>query len=125
MENQCEYIKKNGTRCGGYAVTGSEFCINHDPAMKEAKLAAVKKGGASESYQALDLKLPPIEIVGASDVVPVVIQLINELRSGEIPPRIATSVGYLLGIALKALEISDVEKKIETFERIILERGKR
>lgn len=125
MDKQCEYIKKDGTRCGGYAVTDSDLCINHDPEMKEIKMAAVKKGGSAETYQTLGLQLPPIEVVTASDVVPVIIQLINELRNGEIPSRIATTVGYLLGIALKALEVSDVERRIETFERVILERGKR
>lgn len=78
-----------------------------------------------DSYKKLNLQIEPLEVNSAHDIASSAIQLANELREGRIPVKIATAVGYLLSIALKAYEKSDLEQRIESFERIILERGKR
>lgn len=123
MANLCEFIKGDGEQCGAYAVNGSGFCVSHDPTMREVKLDAVKKGGASEGYQKLNLELPPLTINNSSDVVKATVQTINELRAGTLPPKIANTIGYLLGIALKAFDQSDLTNKLEVIERVILERS--
>ncbi len=115
-------MKTNGKQCGSYAVDNSFFCINHEPAMKEVKEIAVQKGGASEGYQKLNLDLSPLTIHKASDVTTATVQVMNEVRSGILPPKIATTLGYLLGIALKAFEVAELEEKMEVVDRLILER---
>lgn len=125
MAQQCEYIKENGQQCGGYAVNDSAYCISHEPNMHEEKLEAVRKGGSSESYQKLDLKLNPLTIQNSFDVIGAVIQTVNELRAGKIPPKMASTIGYLLGIALKAFEQADLKNRVEVIERVILERSTR
>lgn len=122
MNNQCEFIKQNNKHCGAYAVQNSQYCINHEESMKETKHNAVAKGGSSDSYQKLNLNLPPLTIDNPSDVTSAVVQTINELRSGTVPPKIANTIGYLLGIALKAFEVAEIDRKIEAIDRIILER---
>lgn len=122
MSKQCEFIKQNGDRCGAYAVQSSQYCINHEESMKETKQNAVAKGGSSDGYKTLNLNLEPFEIKNTSDVVIAVVQTINELRSGKLPPKLANTVGYLLGIAIKAFEVSEIDKKIEAIDRVILER---
>jgi hypothetical protein len=123
MANRCEYIKDDGQQCGGFAVDGSVYCINHEPEMKETKLEAVRKGGASENHQYLDIKLCPLSIKRSSDVVEAVIQTINELREGKMSPKAASTIGYLLGIALKAFEQTDLTNRVQVIERVILERS--
>ncbi len=113
------------TRCQAYSVEESDFCLSHDPNQKDEKLAAVRKGGQADSYQSLKLSLPAFTIKEPQDVVPAVIQTINELREGKLPPRIANTVGYLLGVALKAFEVAEIDDKIEAIDRIILERKTR
>lgn len=125
MDNQCSFIKKDLKRCKAYAITGSMYCLSHNMEMRDAKHEAVQKGGQAESYKKLDLKLPPFEITQPADVTKAIVQTINELRDGQLPPRIANTVGYLLGIALKAFEVSEIDDKIEAIDRIILERKTR
>ena len=125
MAQQCEFIKEDNQQCGGYAVDDSIYCINHEPTMKETKLNAVRKGGASESYQTLNLNLNPLTIKNSSDVIGAVLQTINELREGKLPPKAASTIGYLLGIALKAFEQADLKNRVEMVEKVILERSVR
>jgi hypothetical protein len=123
MTKQCEYINENGQQCGGDAIDGSVYCLSHDPNQKEARLERSQKGGASESYQKLNLKLEPLTIQDATDVVGAVVQTINEVREGKLPPKVASTIGYLLGIALKAFEQADLKNRVEVIERVILERS--
>ena len=36
-EKQCEFFKKDGTRCTGYKVHGKEFCLGHSPKKSRMK----------------------------------------------------------------------------------------
>lgn len=121
MEKQCQFIKKDGNRCSGFTIDDSLYCLSHDPSMSEARIVRAKKGGSAESYEKLNLKLEPVSITSSTDVMKIVVKIINELRSGTIPPRIATSIGYLLGIALKAFELGEIEERIKNFEKAIYE----
>lgn len=115
----CAYIKEDGEYCRGYAIKDSEYCLSHDPDMQEARLERARRGGASESYEKLELDLPPLEITNSEDIVQGILQIINEVRTGQIPPRVATTIGYLLGIALKAYEVSGVDKKVDAIEKAL------
>ena len=106
-------------------IEDSTFCLSHDPEKEEARLARAQKGGAAEAYQQLDLELDELRVDSVGDIAEASIKLVNELRAGAIPPKIATAIGYLLSIALKAYEKSIIEKRIERFEQIIVERGQR
>lgn len=123
MTKQCQYTNENGQQCKGFAIENSIYCLSHDPDQKEKRVERSQKGGASESYLNLDLKLEPISIQNASDVIGVTIQTINELREGKLPPKIANTIGYLLGITLKAFEQADLKNRVEVIERVILERS--
>lgn len=124
-ENKCTYVSEGGIRCKAFALAGSGFCLSHDPEKHEARMERAKKGGEADSYRNLELTLQPLQVTSAGDIVTASVQLINEIREGKLPPKIANSIGYLLGIALKAIEISDVERRVETIERVIVERSKK
>ncbi len=47
---------------------------------------------------------------------------INEVRSGNIPPNIANTVGYLAGHLLKAIEVSSIDKRLEIVESVLIQR---
>lgn len=124
-QNKCIYISEDEISCKAFAIADSGFCLSHDPTKKQARVERAKKGGEADSYQSLDLSLQPLQVTNAGDIVIASVQLINEIREGKLPPKIANSIGYLLGIALKAIEISDVEKRVETIERVIVERSRK
>lgn len=122
MTEQCILIKKDGKRCGSYPVEGSSYCINHEPRMQEKKLEAVKNGGAATSYEKLGLALPKMIISNPSDVVGAAVQTVNEVRAGQLPPKVASTIGYLLGIVLKAYEVANLDQRVELIESVLVER---
>ena len=45
MAKRCAATAKSGKRCGGFAIVGSDFCINHDPKRRKQAQAARRSGG--------------------------------------------------------------------------------
>lgn len=45
-------------------------------------------------------------------------RLINGVMTGEVEPGTATKVGYLAGVLLKAIELSDLENRLNQLERV-------
>ena len=68
--------------------------------------------------------MPDLEIKGAEEVVRLLSVTINQVRKGEIDPRIANAVGYLSGIILKAKEQGDIEERLKQIEEIVLKGGR-
>jgi hypothetical protein len=119
---RCQYIKDSGDQCEAMAMKDATFCFTHNPETKEAKYLAVVKGGENSKKTVLDLS--PFIIQTPKQVVALLESTINGVRSGEIPPNIANTIGYLAGHALKALEASNIDQRLEVVESILLERKK-
>jgi hypothetical protein len=52
----------------------------------------------------------------AADLRGLLAESIVEIRAGKLDPRIATAVGYLGASFLRALEVSDVENRLDALE---------
>ena len=98
----------------------SQFCFTHNPETKKAKKEAVIRGGKSPKRNRNPLL--PVELTDSKSVASLLARTINEVRVGEIDLRVANCVGYLAGHLIKALEVSDLEKRIEGIEKTIKER---
>ncbi len=121
MQRQCEYINQDTReRCKGFALE-SGLCFSHDPSTKEAKLEAVTKGGLAPKK--IKLNMPVVSIKTVSDVVLVLEETINAVRTGDMPTsNPANTIGFLCSHILKAIELSTVGPKLEVIDRMILER---
>jgi hypothetical protein len=119
-DKQCIYIKSDGQQCGAKPIKGSSYCFSHNPDTQIEKHLAVMKGGLNSKKVSLDLA--PLEIKDAKDVAVLLEHTINGVRSGEIPPNIANTIGYLAGHALKAIELAKYADKVENVERVLFER---
>lgn len=121
MQKQCEFVNPDTKeRCKGFALE-SGLCFSHDPASKEAKMDAVLKGGLA--FKKIRLDLPAVPIKTVEDVVIVLEETINAVRTGELPvSNPANTIGFLCSHILKAIEISSVGPKLEVIDRMILER---
>ena len=118
---KCKATNKKGKRCGAWALHGKDHCFIHDPESKEARALAVRKGGKVKKK--VQVSLAPIEFKGnAKEVLDLLADTVNRVRSGEMPPRIANTVGYLAGHMIKALEMAELEDRLKKVERIVLER---
>jgi len=120
--NDCKHIKPDGEQCRAKAMKGSDYCFTHNPDTQIEKHLAVVKGGLASKKVKLDLE--PLSIKSPQEVGRLLEDTINGVRSGEIPPNIANTIGYLAGHALKALEASNLDQRVEMVESILLERKK-
>lgn len=113
----CAHVKTNGEQCRGYAVVGSLYCFAHDPAQAEKRADARSRGGAAGT-------IPPLEessvtVQSLRDVLALVELTINDVRAGRVDVKVANSVGYLANLAMKAIEQSDLEARLEALEAVL------
>ena len=117
---QCSFIKENGERCNAIPMKGSSYCFSHNPDVEVERHMALVKGGLASKK--VELNLEPLSIKDPKEVATLLESTINGVRSGEIPPNIANTIGYLAGHVLKALESSNLDQRVEMVESILLER---
>jgi hypothetical protein len=118
---QCRHIKADRSRCRANARHGSTYCFFHDPDSAIEREIARKNGGRERSRSAavLPADTPNKSLNSASDVTVLLTETINQVRRGEIDPRISNAVGYLAGILLKAKENEEIEQRIARLESIL------
>lgn len=116
---QCEFVKNSGGRCRAKPLSGSKLCFFHDPAKATERRAAKQKGGRCRRIVTLPKQTVETKIRTAGDVVELLSATINQVRGGEIDPRIANAVGYLSGIILKAKEQGEIEQRLQQVEEIV------
>lgn len=111
--------KINGKQCGANAILGSQFCYHHDPKIsQEEKRKSQMKGGQNRN-QKVTKPLDPVGIVNACDITFLIADTINQVRVGDMDCRVANTIGYLAGVALKSFEISSIEKRLEKIELLV------
>jgi len=94
----------------------SEFCFFHDPARAKERIRAQSAGGSRNRAVALPSSIPDAPLADTHDVARLVADTINQVRRGELDPKVANAVGYLAGILVKTLERSDLEARLEVLE---------
>jgi len=115
----CRSLKADQSPCSANAMTGSEFCYLHNPAIdKDAKRAAQSKGGKG-NRAGVTQPLPAIKLTQPRDVVSLLQDVINGVRSGEIDLKAANCLGCLAGHLSKALELSDLEERVIGLEKTL------
>jgi len=101
---------------------GSKLCYFHNPHIPdEEKRQARAKGGQSNKI-IIQSALPAIPLREVRDVVALLEDTTNRVRSGEVDIKIANTLGFLAGHLIKALELAQLEGRVEEIERVILER---
>ena len=76
-----------------------------------------RRGGRRRTIYSLDaLKTFPAP-KSAADLRDLLAQSIIEIRTGKLDPKLANSISYLGISFLRALEVSDVEKRLEALEQ--------
>lgn len=117
---QCKFIKNDQTQCHAHAMIDESYCFVHHPNTKAKHQLAVKKGGLASRRDRLELA--PITLRTPSDAVLLLEEVINGVRSGNIPPAIGNTLAYICSHALKAMEIASLDNRLEIIESVILER---
>ncbi len=92
---QCQHTKTSGTRCQANAMTKSQYCFFHDPKKAKQRTAARKAGGHKSKAAVLPSETPDHQLDTLTDVVSLLGETINQVRRGEIDPRVSNAVGYM------------------------------
>lgn len=116
---KCQHIKDDGTRCQANAVTGSKFCFFHDPNKAKDRADARKRGGQCGKAAILPITTPDHRIKTANDIADLLAETINQVRKGEVDPKVANAVGYLSGVFLKAIDQGKIEDRLASLETIV------
>ena len=118
---KCKATTKSGKLCKANALKDKKYCLAHDPESKQKFKEITKKGGKVK--RKVQVYLAPIEFKGdVREVLDLLADTINRVRSNQMPPRIANTIGYLAGHMIKALEIAEIEERLKKVERVVLER---
>jgi hypothetical protein len=121
VAGQCRHMKADRSRCRANARHGSIYCFFHDPDSAIERETARKNGGRERSRRVtvLPTNTPDKRLDSASDVTVLLAETINQVRRGEIDPRVSNAVGYLTGILLKAKENDEIEQRLARLESIL------
>ncbi len=120
----CRATKPDGSSCQAAALPGSDFCFFHDPDRADDRREANAAGGRQGKTKTLDAAAPDVKIESCQDVVRLISVTINQVRRGELDPRVANAVGYLANVLIKAVEQGDLEKRIEDLEAAVKAKGR-
>lgn len=121
-KKKCQFIKQDGTNCEAWAMQDSIYCFLHNPDISdEEKREIQSRGGQANKIKVLE-PLPPIKINQGRDIVLLLEDAINKVRAGEIDLKVANCIGYLAGHLIKAFEVAELQNRVDTIERLVLER---
>ena len=112
----CEGVKPDGDKCHARRVAGSSYCFFHDPEKEAEREAAQRAGGLRNKVAVLSSTTPDARLLDARDVVKLLAETINQVRRGEVDPKVANAVGYLGGLLMKALHVTEIESRLAALE---------
>jgi hypothetical protein len=112
---QCQKKKRDGSQCRAHAPTGAKYCALHSEPGKAALLGS--KGGRRRTVYNPDGLKEFTAPKSAADLRDLLAYSIVEIRSGKLDPKLANSISYLGAGFLRALEVSDLERRLKALER--------
>lgn len=118
---KCTALKSDNTPCEAKSLKDSSFCFRHDPDAKDARLLASSKGGQNRRLQGQ--YGDPQPLTSPRDVQDFLGTVINSVWSGKIPVPVGTSLGFLSRCWLDAHEASEVQDKLDEFEKRLVKAG--
>jgi hypothetical protein len=118
MINKCQSRRKDGKRCDANAQAGKNSCVFHDPAKEAEGQRARRAGGLRRSQRTavLPKQTPDHALRNTIEVSAFLAESINQVRRGELDPRVANSVGYLASVLLRSLEQGPLEERMARLE---------
>ena len=117
---KCEFIKKDGSRCRANPMRSKKYCYVHSPDIKKSeKKEASRKGGKVGKTIQIN-PLSPAKLDDSNDIMLLLADTINKVRSGKMDTKIANCIGYLSGHMVKIFEISNIEKRLDKLEEMVL-----
>jgi hypothetical protein len=110
IKRTCRAAKSDGSPCSVRVREGSDFCFFHNPAKANERRAAQTLGGQGNRAPSLPIDAPEFTAQTVSDLVPLLVATINQVRRGELAPNAGTTICNLANSLMKALEVRDLRR---------------
>src|SRR5438445_5728229 len=111
---QCQKKKRDGKRCRAPALAGKKYCALHAEPGRAAALG--RKGGCRRTVYSPDSLKEFVAPQSAADLRDLLAESIIEIRAGKLDPKVGNALGYLGTSLLRALEVSDTERRLDALE---------
>ena len=111
--------KSNGRRCQAMAMDGSPYCFFHDPATATARKSAQRQGGQANGPAVLPADAADVPLHSGKDVSALLAETINQVRKGQVSPKVASTVGYLSSLLVKAFDTRGIEERLARVEQTL------
>ena len=98
---RCQHIMKSGDRCKALKMHGNTNCYFHAPELKDARIENSRKAGKRTRILPMELASPVLE--SAEDVRQFAIEVMHQVRTGQIDVRTAQVMNQLLTHVMKTL----------------------
>jgi hypothetical protein len=118
LNSRCNARAKSGKPCRAAATPGG-LCFFHANPKKASELGRI--GGRSNRHAAGENVDPLPTLDTALAVRNTVARLIADVYAGRIHPRIAAGLAPLLNLQLRAIETTDVERRLTKLEKLSAE----
>jgi hypothetical protein len=116
LDSRCKARAKSGKRCGAAATAGGR-CFFHANPNKASELGQI--GGRSKRPAAGENLDPLPTLDNALAVRDTIARLIVEVYEGKIHPRIAAGLAPLMSLQLRAIETTNLERRLANVEKLI------
>jgi len=123
MSKPCKATKNNQEPCQAPAVTESDFCYFHSPEMASKRAESRKRGGLNRRAGKKS-EHGPYSIRGVDEIMRALEDALNDVNSLESSHTRARTIGYLCQIALKALEVGEIENRVLALEKSVQNKGR-
>ena|ERR1700730_2226238 len=115
MSKQCFAKNRNGKRCGAWAAIGKAKCALHLDPTRAAKMGSKHGSRAVLPLHRDAVPMEPPKTAG--DVRDLLANTMSQVHSRKMDVRIANSLAYISTSLLRALEVSDLERRLEALEQ--------
>jgi hypothetical protein len=114
MSKRCSAKNRNGQRCGAWSAVGEVKCALHLDPKLAAKMGS-KHGRRTASPPPPNAEpMEPPKTVG--EVRDVLAKTIAQVHARQLDTRTASTLAYLATSLLRAIEVSDLESRMEELE---------
>ena len=116
--NRCKGRTKAGRPCGAAATAGG-LCFFHANPNKASELG--RKGGRHNRRFSPENAVPLPKVNTAAAVRDLVAQLIDDVYTGKLDPRIAAGLAPLMNLQLRVIETADLEEQVARLQKQLAE----
>lgn len=118
MRRKCRAQNRRGEPCRS-PPGASGWCWFHDPSRAKQRASARRRGGQRRRVPRVSGDQPPVEIGAPEDVLTVLNAVLRDVWILENCERRAGAIARLASLALTALEVGELERRLEAIESVL------